>query len=104
MDEQHCLALAAGNADVGLTGLAGAVDDTAHDSHLDGLFAALKPTLHLIGDLGAGVLGAAAGRAGDDLRAGHREADSAQDIVACFHLLLRVSGQRDTNGIADAFQ
>ena len=104
MDEQHCLALAAGNADVSLTGLAGAVDDTAHDSHLDGLFAALKPTLHLICDFGAGVLGAAAGRAGDDLRAGHREADSAQDIVACFHFLLRVSCQRDTDGVADPLQ
>mgnify|MGYP003022422350 FL=1 len=104
MDEKHRLALAAGNADVGLPGFAGAVDDTAHDSHLDGLFAALEPPLHLICDFSAGVLGAAAGRAGDDLRAGHREADSAQDIVACFHFLLRVSSQRDTDGVADPFQ
>ena len=56
-DEQHRLALSAGNADVSLTGLAGAVDDTAHDSHLDGLFATLKPPLHLICDFSAGVLG-----------------------------------------------
>ena len=60
VDEQHCLALSAGNADVSLTGFAGAVDDTAHDSHLDGLFATLKPPLYLICDFSAGVLGATA--------------------------------------------
>ncbi len=36
VDKQHCLALAAGNADVGLAGLTGAVDNTAHNGHLDG--------------------------------------------------------------------
>ena len=104
MDEQHCLALAAGNADVSLTGLAGAVDDTAHNSHFDGLFAALESALHLICDFGAGVLGAAAGGAGDDLGASHGEAHGAQDVVACFHFLLGLGGQRDADGIADALQ
>ena len=104
MDEQDRLALAAGNADIGFAGLAGAVDHAAHDGHFDGFLVTLQPLFDLVGDLGAGVLGAAAGRAGDDLRTGHREADCAQDVVARFHFLFRLRSQRDADGVADAFQ
>ena len=104
MDEQHRLALAAGNADVCFAGFTGAVDHAAHHGHLNRFFAALQPLFHLIGDLGAGILGAAAGGAGDDLRACYREAHGAQDVVARFHFLFRLCGQRDADGIANAFQ
>ena len=93
MEEQHGFALAAGNADVGLPGLTGAVDHAAHHGHLDGFLIALQALFHLVGDLGAGVLGAAAGGAGDDLRARHRETDGTQDVVACFHLFFRLGSQ-----------
>ena len=104
MDEEDGFALASGNADVGFARLAGAIDDTAHNGHLDGLFVALQPLFDLIGNLGAGVLGAAAGRAGDDLGACHREAHRTQDVVAGLDFLFRLRSQRNTDGIADAFQ
>ena len=104
MDEQHGLALAACNADISFAGFAGAVDNAAHHGHLDGLFIALQPLFHLVGDLGAGVLGASAGRTGDDLRSGDREAHGAQDVKACFHLFFRVCSQRHADGVTDALQ
>ncbi len=104
MDEQHSLALAARNADISFAGFAGAIDNAAHHGYLDGLFVALQPLFHLVGDLGARVLGASAGGTGDDLRPGDREAHGAQDVEACLYLFFRVGSQRHADGIADALQ
>ena len=104
MDKEDSLALAAGDADIGFARLTGAIDNTAHHGDLDGLFVALKPLFDFVGDLGARVLGASAGRAGDNFGTCHREADGTQDVVACLDFFFRLRCQRDTDGIADAFQ
>src|SRR5699024_10476179 len=104
MDKEDGFPLAAGDADVGLPGFAGAVDHAAHHRHLDGFGIALQPALHLVGDLGAGVLGAAAGGAGDDLGPRHREAHRPQDVEAGLHFLFGVGGQGHPDGVPEALQ
>ena len=67
LDEDLPLAVAGGDAQVGLAGLAGAVDDAAHDGHAQRHGQVLQAGGDGVGELVDVHLGAAAGRAGDDL-------------------------------------
>ena len=106
-----------GDADVGVLGFAGAVDDAAHDGQLQ-LFDAgvlLLPLGHGLDEVVLDALGellevgaggaAAAGAAGD---LGHEAADGErlQDLLGAAHLLGAVAagrgGERDADGVADA--
>jgi hypothetical protein len=78
--EDGALALAGGKADVGVAGLAGAVDDAAHYGHGDGLGQLLEVGLYLV-DQGDEVdLDAAAGGAGDDDGAALADVEGGEDI------------------------
>ena len=68
-DEEQGLVLAAGNADVGLPGLAGAVDHAAHDGNLDIKIVALHQCFHLVCQSDQVNLGPSAGRTRYDLNA-----------------------------------
>src|SRR5207302_4927237 len=70
--EDDALALARGDAQVGLARLAGAVDHAPQDAHLDRRPPPRQPLLHLGDDLLQVDVEPAAGRAGDQLRLAHR--------------------------------
>src|SRR5690606_20137187 len=67
LDEDLALAVAGRDAEVGLAGLPGAVDDTTHDRDPQGHLHALEAGGDLLGQLVDIDLGASAGRARDDL-------------------------------------
>src|SRR4051812_36429715 len=69
LDEDLALAVAGGHAEVGLAGLARAVDDAAHDGHPQGDLEPVEPGGDLVGQRVDVDLGAPAGRAADDLQA-----------------------------------
>ncbi len=69
LDEDLALAVAGGDAQVGLAGLARTVDDAAHDGDAQRDRHALEAGGDLLGQRVDVDLGAAAGRAGDDLQA-----------------------------------
>ena len=62
----------------------------------------LQTALHFLGDLGHGILGAAAGGAADDLGSCHGIAHSPQNIKACAHFCLRLVGQGNAQRVTDA--
>ena len=72
LDEDLALAVAGGDAEVGLAGLARAVDDAAHDGDAQRHLHALEAGGDLLGERVDVDLGAAAGRAGDDLELARR--------------------------------
>src|SRR3954447_7785049 len=69
LDEDLALAVAGGDAEVGLAGLARAVHHAAHDRDAQRDLHALQAGGDLVGELVDVDLGAAAGRAADDLQA-----------------------------------
>ena len=102
LEEDQPAVLAAGNADVGLPGLAGTVDHAAHDRHGDGLFAVLEGLLDPAGQADQVNLRPPAGRAGDDVDAVLAQAGGLQNCLGRDHLADRVGGQRDADRIPDA--
>src|SRR6478735_6778607 len=68
LDEDLALAVAGGDAEVGLARLAGPVDDAAHDGHPQRHLHAVQARGDLVGEPVHVDLGAAAGRAGHDLQ------------------------------------
>src|SRR5690606_12667633 len=102
LDEDLALAVAGGDAEIGLARLAGAVDDAAHDGDAQRDLEVLEPLGDLVGE-GVDVdLGAAAGGAGDDVELPRLEVQRLQDLVADLDLLHRRGGEGDTDGVADA--
>src|SRR4051812_29753578 len=101
-DEDLPLAVARGDPEVGLAGLAGAVDDAAHDRHAQRDLHALQPGGHLVGELVDVDLGAPARGAADNLQAALAQVQRLQDLGADLDLLDRRGRQRDADGVADA--
>src|SRR3954449_5443092 len=66
LDEDLALAVARGDAEVGVAGLAGAVDDAAHDRDPQRYLEAVEARGHLVGELVDVDLGSAARGTGDD--------------------------------------
>ncbi|CAL2070463.1 protein of unknown function [Streptomyces murinus] len=102
LDEDLALAVAGGDAQVGLAGLAGAVDDAAHDGDAERDVHAGEARGDLFGELVDVDLGAAAGRAGDDLQAALAQVQGLQDLGADLDLLDRRGREGDADGVADA--
>ena len=92
-----------GDAEVGLPGLAGAVDHAAHDRHLEGDVALGQGRLGLLGDPDHVDLGPPAGRAGDQVEAlALPQPEGLEKLAAGPGLLHRIGGQRVADGVADA--
>src|SRR6478736_1485687 len=102
LDEDLALAVARGDPEVGLARLAGTVDDAAHDGDAQRHLQAVESGGDLLGELVDVDLGAAAGRAGDDLEAARLEVQRLQDLEPDLDLLHRRRGQRDADRVADA--
>src|SRR3954464_12193302 len=75
LHEDLALPVAGGHAEVGLAGLAGAVDDTAHDRDPQRHLEPLEPGGHLVGELVDVDLRPPARRAGDDLQPARAEVE-----------------------------
>ena len=97
------IVLGAGDAEVGVAGLADAVDGAAEDGDLDRVLVGLEPPLDL-GDHRVHVeLQAAARRARDQDRAALAQLERLQDLPGDLDLLLRVEGgERDPDRVPDA--
>ena len=106
------------DADIGVLAFAGAVDDASHDRHLHGLDAVIlrRPfrhfgahiTLDFVGQmLEHGARCPPASGAGDNLRNERAEPHGLQNFLGYDHfaaaVAARLRGQRNTDGIADAF-
>src|SRR6266540_4753639 len=100
--EDLALALAGGDADVGLACLARTVDDAAHDRHPHRRVDLGHALLDGVGEREDVDLGAAAGWAGDQVELLGPQAEGAEDGVAGLDLLDRRGGQRHPDGVADA--
>ena len=79
-DEDLALAVAGGDAEVGLAGLARPVDDAAHDGDPQRHLHALEPGGDLLGERVDVDLGAAARRAGHDLELARAQVQRLQDL------------------------
>ena len=102
-DEQVTLLLAGGDPDVGLPGLAGAVDHAAHDRHLNGEAQLLEGLLGLLGHGDHVDLGPPARGACDEVEAlAFTEAERLEQLAAGTGLLDRVGGERVADGVADS--
>src|SRR5690606_1352426 len=94
---------AAGQADVRLTRLARTVDQATDHRKVDRLGDILKPGLKLVHRGNHIEVLPRATRAGNDVHALLAQAKTLEDVEPDFHFLDRVSRQRNTNGVADAF-
>ena len=101
--EDQALVLGAGDAEVGVRGLADAVDRAAEHRDLDRVRVGLEAALD-VGHDGVHVeLQAAAGRAGDQHRAALAQLQRLEDLPGDLDLLLGVEGrERDPDRVADA--
>ena len=106
------------DADVGVFGLSGAVDDAAHDGDAQFFDAAMTvfPDGHLLADVALNLFGhllkkgagsAAASGAGGDLRGEASDVERLQDLLRHQDFLRAVAvgggRERDTDGVADSF-
>src|SRR5690554_6888648 len=91
--EDHALAASGRYADVGVPGLAGAVDDATHDRHLDRCLDVLDVLVNLVRQLEEVNLDTPAGGAGDEGGAVLAQAEALEDLVGDEDLLDRVGGQ-----------
>ena len=100
--EDQALVLGAGDAEVGVRGLADAVDRAAEHGDLDRVLVGLQAALD-VGHHGVHVeLQAAAGRAGDQHRAALAQLERLEDLPGDLDLLLGVEGgERDADRVAD---
>src|SRR4051794_38005154 len=102
LDEDLPLAVARGDAQVGLAGLARAVDDAAHDGHPQRDLEPVETGGHLVGELVDVDLGAPARGAADDLQTALAQVQRLEDLVADLDLLHRRGGEGDADRVADA--
>src|SRR3954454_519016 len=102
LDEDLPLAVAGGDAEVGLAGLARAVDDATHDGHPQRDLEPVEAGGHLVGELVDVDLGAPARGAADDLQAALAQVQRLQDLGADLDLLHRRGGEGDADRVADA--
>src|SRR5918998_6230539 len=103
LGEDDAVVLAASHAVVGVAGLAGAVDDTAHDRDREVVLVVLELVFDLSGHpdhVKAQRAGTA--RTGDDVRTAVPQVQSRKYLVRHRYLLDRVFGERDADGIPDA--
>src|SRR6476469_4335578 len=101
LHEDLALAVAGGDAEVGLAGLARTVDDAAHDRDPQRHLEAVESGGDLLGQLVDVDLGAAARGAGHDLEAARLEVERLQDLDADLDLLDGRSRQGDADRVAD---
>ena len=100
--EDQALVLGAGDPEVGVRGLADAVDGAAEDRDLDRVVVGLEPALDLGHDGVHVELEPAAGRAGDQHRAALAQVERLEDLPGDLDLLLGVEGrERDADRVAD---
>src|SRR5215207_4934552 len=99
----HVLALAAaGDADVVLARLAGAVDDAAQYRQRHRRADVAQALLELLDGADDVEALARAARAGDDADAAVADAEALQNLEAGADLLLGLGRERDADGVADA--
>ncbi len=101
--EEEPFAFAACNAEVGFARFARAVDDAAHDGDVDRFFDHGEPFFNLCGDGGKVHAAAAAGRTRYEGRTVFLHAEGFQYLIGDLDFFDRVAGERDTEGVADAF-
>ena len=101
LDEERTAAVAACNADIGFARFTGAVDHTAHDRNLHGHTDILYARFNLCGNRGQVDARAPAGRAGHELDTVLADVQGAQNIPRSFRFGEGITGQGDTDGIAD---
>src|SRR6478735_4345776 len=101
LDEDLALAVAGGDAEIGLAGLARTVDDAAHDGHAQRHGHPLEACGHLVGERVDVDLGATARRARDDLELARSQVEALQDLDADLDLLDGRSRQGDADRVAD---
>src|SRR4051812_47423278 len=93
---------AAGDADVGLARLAGAVDDAAEHRERHWRADMAQPLLERLDGADDVEALARAGRAGDDADTAVADAERFQDLEAGADLLLRLGRERDPDRVANA--
>src|SRR5699024_3833448 len=101
LDKDLALAVARGHPEVGVAGLARAVDHAAHDGHPERDAPAFEPCGDLVGELVHVYLRPTARRAGDDLELARAEVQRLQDLRADLDLFRRRGGEGDTDGVTD---
>ena len=95
--------VAGGDADVGVAGLAGSVDDAAHHRDLQRDLAVAEGLLGPLGDVDDVDLGPAAARAGDEVDAlALAQAHRLEQRATGLGLLDGVGGEAVADGVADA--
>src|SRR2546429_3134359 len=102
LDEDLAFSVAGGDAEVGVAGFAGAVDDAAHDGDPQRYREPVERGRDLFGQLVQFDLGPAAGRAGHDVEATSAQPERFEDGDAGLDLLDGWGGQRYPDGVADA--
>ena len=100
--EDDALSPAAGDAEVGVARLFGAVHAAAHDRYADRRAVRAQTPLDRLGEADDVDLGAAAGRARDEVGAAAAQLEGLEDGPGDAHLFDRVGGQRDADRVADA--
>ena len=101
LDEDLPLAVAGRDAEVGLAGLARAVDDAAHDGDPQRHLEPSRPAVTSLGERVDVDLRAPARRAGDDLELARPQVQRLEDLDADLDLLDRRRRQRHPDGVAD---
>src|ERR1017187_9822603 len=92
------------DAEVGLSGFAGAVDHAAHDGDLKGEVSFLQQGLRFLRNPDHVDLGAPTGRAGDEVDTlAFAQPERLEKLAPGSRLLDRVGGQGVPDRVADAF-
>ena len=105
LDEQVAALVAGGDAEVGLAGLARAVDDAAHHGDLQRQLPLAERLHRPLGDVDHVDLGPPARRAGDEVDVlALAQAERLEQLAPGPRLLDRVGGQRVADRVADALE
>src|SRR5262249_16656804 len=102
--EDHAFAIAGRDTDVGLAGLARAVDDAAENTDFHRRLATVQPLLQVGHDFLKIDGQAAAGWGGDQLGRAYPALGRLQDVEGRLDLHLLVGQEADADGVADAVE
>ena len=102
MRKEQGLTTSASNTQVGVRGLAGAIDCTAHHGNRKRRGVVLKPLGDLLGDRNEVNLAASARGARDDLGTTAAKAERLQNTPGDRRFLDRIGRERDAHGVANA--
>ena len=101
MFDNQTLADTSGNPDIGFLCLSRSVYHTSHYRHFDIKRKFRNHRFYLIGKPDQINAGSSAGRTGNNFHAAFSESQSPQDQLCTLYFLHRITGQGDTDRIAD---